>query len=153
MPIPEFDPRTGWLPAGTHEATWEEIEARFGFNYRRRQMLADLSWVVKELRERGVDEIYLDGGFVSEKERTRDIDVVFVAPAGSSSATWGLLSPGRRAELKKVFRVHLWEHPSPQPASNSPGKYVTIKEFFETDRNGEAKGLVQLINGDSSEGV
>jgi len=39
MSMPEFDPATGALPAGIHEATWPEVAARFGGNDRRNALL------------------------------------------------------------------------------------------------------------------
>jgi hypothetical protein len=37
--LPPFDPDTGRLPVGVHEATWDEVVDRFGWNPRRRQLL------------------------------------------------------------------------------------------------------------------
>ena len=35
VPIPPFDQESGLLPPGEHEAGWEEIQARLGWNARR----------------------------------------------------------------------------------------------------------------------
>lgn len=37
--LPPFDPVTGRLPDGEHEAAWQEVVERFGWNPRRRQLL------------------------------------------------------------------------------------------------------------------
>jgi len=41
--LPQLDPLTGLLPPGEHEASWDEVEERFGWNERRRAMLDGLS--------------------------------------------------------------------------------------------------------------
>jgi hypothetical protein len=147
MSIPELDPVSGNLPPGDHPATVDEVGVRFGFNYRRKELLRNVEWVVEKLWASGVTEIYIDGGFVTAKERTRDVDMVYVAPPGAEPETWGLLAPSRRLELKKLHRIDLWRFPSPQLVGGAVRKTVTIKAFFESDRDGNAKGIVKLIPG------
>jgi hypothetical protein len=142
MPIPEFDPSTGYLPAGEHLATWAEVEARFGTTPKRRQLMGGLSFVVRRLRERGVTTIWVDGSFVTAKERPRDVDVIYEAPAGADTSTWGNLSFNRKAELKQLQNVDLWPFPSPQVVS---GSTCTILEFFVTDNGRKEKGIVRLV--------
>jgi transcriptional regulator with XRE-family HTH domain len=48
--IPPFEPSTGLLPPGIHDATWEELVARFGWTPHRLSLLAGLSQ--KELATR-----------------------------------------------------------------------------------------------------
>ena len=40
--IPPFDPATGNLPAGVHDATWDEFVARYGHTSHRLRLLAGL---------------------------------------------------------------------------------------------------------------
>src|SRR5437016_306346 len=40
--IPPFDPVTGALPPGIHEATWTEVVERYGFNENRLSLMAGM---------------------------------------------------------------------------------------------------------------
>lgn len=71
-----FSWTTGLLPPGSDDATFDEVEAVFGATYKRRKILAGLRWVVERLRAEGVIDIYVDGSFVTDKERPGDVDVV-----------------------------------------------------------------------------
>lgn len=145
MPLPEFEPATGYLPGGqVHAATIDEIRERFGGTYRRRELLANFEDVVRLLRELGVTEIMIGGSFVTSKQRPGDIDVIYVPPAGADPGTWGSLAPNRRHELKSRSRVDLWKYPSPQPVSGNPFRTQTIESFFSRDRDGIERGLVRL---------
>jgi hypothetical protein len=147
MPIPEFDDQTGYLPPGDHGASLDEMEQRFCGTYRRRQIFTGLKRVVEQLEANGVETIWIGGSFVTDKERPGDVDVVYVPPSGSDPAGWGLLSPSRRKDLKEIWRVDLWKSDSPQRVPGKPLQRPTIKEFFGTDKDGVAKGLIQLTKG------
>lgn len=151
MSLPPLDVTTGYLPAGVHQAALEEIEDRFGGSYGRKQLLAGLRHVVEQLRALGVVEIWVDGSFVTDKARPKDVEVVYKAPAGADTDSWGLLSFGQRDLLKKYHKVDLWPFPSPQPLPHNPFKTQTIVEFFSTDRSGIEKGVVLLAETDASQ--
>jgi hypothetical protein len=144
MPIPDFDDQTGYLPAGDHSASLDEMEQRFCGTLRRREIFKELKHVVEQLEAKGVDTIWIGGSFVTDKERPGDVDVIYEPPPESDPAGWGLLSPSRRKDLKKQRRVDLWKSPSPQPIPGKPLQRQTIKEFFGTDKDGVAKGFIQL---------
>jgi hypothetical protein len=57
MPIPEFDDQTGYLPAGDHSASLDEMEQRFCGTFRRREIFKELKHVVEQLEAKGVDNI------------------------------------------------------------------------------------------------
>jgi hypothetical protein len=124
-----------------------EVQARFGVaSFKRRTLFTGLEAVVAALQLVGVDHIWLDGSFVSSKERPGDVDVVYEVPAGADPYTWGMLSPhpAQRKRLKDLRKVDLWPLPSPQPVPGAPGRSRTILEMFEEDRNGRAKGVIAL---------
>jgi len=50
---PPFELSTGLLPAGIHEATWEELVARFGWTPYRLTLLAGLKAALDALRLAG----------------------------------------------------------------------------------------------------
>ena len=71
--IPEWS-ANGDLPPGVHFATWPELEDRLAFNLRRHRMLAGFRRACEELRKAGCRLVYLDGSFVTRKERPVDFD-------------------------------------------------------------------------------
>lgn len=73
--IPKFN-RDGRLPVGIHWATWQEIESRFGFSERRRQLLLGLRSALRTLRTAGCSKVYIDGSFVTMKHEPGDYDVL-----------------------------------------------------------------------------
>jgi hypothetical protein len=72
--IPPFDPVTGNLPPGLHQATWGELVARYGYNPHRLALLAGLKAALDALRTVGCRRVYLDGSFVAAKEVPNDFD-------------------------------------------------------------------------------
>jgi hypothetical protein len=61
--VAAFDPNTGALPPGNHQATLEQIAKRLGFTPRRRWLLKGLRTAVEAFWEAGIEEIYIDGSF------------------------------------------------------------------------------------------
>jgi len=78
--IPAFDPNTGGLPPGNHQATLEQIRMRLGFTPRRRWLLKGLHAAVEAFWAAGIQEIYIDGSFCTEKPGPGDIDGDWVEP-------------------------------------------------------------------------
>ena len=83
MAIPDLD-HDGFLPAGVHECTLDELEQRFGgfeLSTCRMKLMAKLAEYVMELRGTGmVHFVLVDGSFVSAKAEPNDIDLVLVLP-------------------------------------------------------------------------
>ncbi len=136
MAIPAFVAPSGALPPGEHEATLKEISSALTWNYSRRVIYSGLEFVVNELTAHSVDVIWVDGSFVTNKDRPRDVDVAYEVPSGGDPDGWGLLSPARHNDLKRYQRVDLYAYWPGQPQ---------IKEFFSTDRNGAPKGIIRLV--------
>ena len=72
--LPPFDTATGRLPDGEHEADWQELVERFGWNSRRRQLLDGLAEAIALLAAAGCHRIWLNGSFVTAKEEPADFD-------------------------------------------------------------------------------
>ncbi len=72
--IPPFEQASGNLPLGIHEATWDELVARFGYNQHRQALLAGLKVALQALGTAGCRRVYIDGSFVSAKELPGDFD-------------------------------------------------------------------------------
>ena len=76
--IPEFDEH-GYLPAGVHPATMEEVAERFGGpSELRRVQVESLRWLVDLARRAGVRRIILDGSFVTDVAEPNDVDCVLL---------------------------------------------------------------------------
>lgn len=78
--IPAFDPGTGALPPGDQRATLDEMGQRLGFTPRRRWLLKGLRAAVNSFWAAGIEEIYIDGSFCTEKPDPGDIDGYWVEP-------------------------------------------------------------------------
>lgn len=74
MPIPDFDPDSGNLPAGIHEATWDEIVAALGTNRRRVELIDGLRRAFDALRVAGCKRAFIDGSLATTKEQPGDFD-------------------------------------------------------------------------------
>src|SRR5437660_1433090 len=72
--IPPFERRSGNLPPGIHEATWNELVTRFGRTARRRRLLEGLGRALQALRQAGCRRVYINGSFVTAKRVPGDFD-------------------------------------------------------------------------------
>lgn len=71
--IPEFD-ENGNLPLGVHWVEWEEFEEKFNYNYTRQRLIDGLKLAMKYLQEAGSRTIYIDGSYITNKEKPGDYD-------------------------------------------------------------------------------
>lgn len=139
--IPAFEPGTGQLPPGEHEATWAEITDRFGWNERRRQLLDGLAEALAILREAGCTRVWINGSFVTTKDEPGDFDCVW-SPVGVDRVVLQRLAPelfdltDHRAAQKRRFGGELL----PNYVERLSGR--PFAEFFQTDRADRAKGIV-----------
>jgi len=106
MAIPAFTSE-GLLPAFDHKATLTElreshlvtgegVESATWDKQWRALLVDNLEVLVGQLRQVGIDQIYIDGSFVEEKDHPNDIDGYFECTPRE------LLSPpGRRAQRSR----------------------------------------------------
>jgi hypothetical protein len=134
--IPAFKESTGLLPPGEYSASLAEIREVFCWTRRRREIYDGLEYVTDKLRLRQVDQIWVDGSFVTSKDRPRDVDVAYEVPLGANPDDWGWLSPARHHDLKKYRRVDLHQDWPGQPS---------MSKFFCSDRDGTPKGILRLV--------
>ncbi len=71
--LPGFDDR-GFLPDGIHEADWQAVTTRFGRSAKRQELLQGLQTACCVLYRAGVEVLYLDGSFVTDKTNPGDYD-------------------------------------------------------------------------------
>jgi hypothetical protein len=136
---------SGLLPVGQHEpASWQELEEAFGFNVRRRRLLAGLKDACYRLAEAGCTTVYLNGSFVTSKELPGDTDVCWDDDGVDFDALKRdspvfLDFSHKRAAQKAQFGGEFF------PSSNIADEYGrTFLEFFQQDRDGNPKGIVKL---------
>ncbi len=74
MPIPPFDPATGYLPPGIHLVAWPEVVERVARTDRRRWLLGGIEAAAANLKAAGCRWLYLAGSFVTDKPDPADFD-------------------------------------------------------------------------------
>jgi hypothetical protein len=131
--IPEFND-DGYLPAGIHPASLEEIAARFALEPElRRVQMESLRWLVDLAKRVGIQRLIVDGSFVSDKWEPNDIDCVllripsFPSDEAADAELWAGLPFIQMALVgQKEFELY-------------------VETIYATDRHGNAKGMVEVI--------
>jgi hypothetical protein len=138
--IPSFDSDTGNLPRGIHEASWDEVKARFGGTPWRQHLLEGLEQALTQFAKAGCTSVLLDGSFVTAKAEPNDYDGAW-EPDG---VDLDLLDPvlldfsNSRAAMKRKYGGEMF----PTSSMAAPGK--VFREFFQQDRQGRVKGIIQI---------
>jgi hypothetical protein len=125
-----------------HDAGWDELVGRYGYNPRRLALLSGLKAALDSLRAAGCRRVYIDGSFVSDKVLPGDFDGCWEA-AGVDPY---LLDPvllqfdNRRAAQKARFGGELF------PVESAADSFGTrFLEFFQRDKHtGNRKGIISI---------
>jgi hypothetical protein len=142
MTIPNFLV-TGLLPAGEHEATWEEVSNRFGGTPTRNTLLAGLLAACYALRTAKVTHLYLDGSFVTNKGHPGDWDACYSRNGLDYDALDKVLLDfsNKRAAQKKKYKGEAFIAESSATGIFGP----PYKNFFQTCKHtGKPKGIIIL---------
>ncbi len=134
--LPEFN-KKGYLPPGLYRSDFTEVRQQFGNTDIRQKLLGNLNDFVDVAREVGASKLILDGSFVTDKEEPNDIDAILVVPDNLDTTTCEVHI---LLESKIRFNIHLF----PVRESDEESFQQWIK-FFGHDRNGERKGLVEVL--------
>ncbi|MGH8071948.1 MAG: DUF6932 family protein [Candidatus Entotheonellia bacterium] len=139
--IPPFN-ASGNLPAGVHEATWQEFTHHFGMTPHRRGLLAGLKASLEALRAAGCRRAYIDGSFVTAKRWPNDYDGCWdIEGVNPDRLDLVLLTFDRgRAAQKAKYQGELF------PAQfREGGSGTTFLEFFQIDKEtGDPKGIIVI---------
>ena len=132
----------GDLPPGIHFATRKEIRDKLAFNPWRRKLLDGFEAACGLLRRSGCRLVYLDGSFVTRKERPGDFDACWDIQGIDEDALdpifWDL-ARGREAQ-KARFSGEFFPAQLPEGAT---GK--AFMEFFQVNKlTGEPKGMLAI---------
>jgi hypothetical protein len=93
----------------------------------------------------GVVRVYLDGSFVTDKDRPNDVDGCYDLAEDVSAEDLRRLAPifppnpSNRAEAKRRFGVDLFPAAATELGSGQP-----FLRFFQTDRDGRERGLLSV---------
>ncbi|MCH8311038.1 MAG: hypothetical protein IIB17_11175 [Chloroflexi bacterium] len=139
--ILEFED-TGNLPPGIYETTWEEFAHKFGHNPHRKKLLEGLREAMLNLKLAGCQVIFIDGSFVTSKERPGDFDGCWDTDGVDGSLVYPVLldlRDGRQAQKTKYYG-ELFPARVPEGVSGQ-----TFLEFLQHDPViGEPKGIVEI---------
>lgn len=140
--IPEFD-ENGNLPPGIHFCEWDEFKDRFATNFTRQRMIDGLELAMRQLQAAGCRTIYINGSFVTSKERPGDFDACWdpedVDYDYLRKNAPRLLNHLDRNAQKSQYKGELFR--SAQPV----GDYgLTSLEFFQRDRPLNPKGIIAI---------
>lgn len=130
------------LPPGIHDATLEEVEARFATTPHRAWLFGGFLRVVEQLRRAGCTTVFLDGSFVTAKPHPGDFDGLWdlsgVDPARLDPVLLDF-DDKRAAQKAKYFgEMFLMQLP------HQPG----LLSFFQKEKYSDApKGIVRITLG------
>lgn len=149
----------GLLPVGVHDAHFSEIEARFApkENMHRCQLWTGLSRFLNMLSGNGgmecVDAIYIDGSFISDKQKPSDIDIVFEvdpdADVASCAELFRLASD--QEAVKSAYGVHPFSQLRGDSSRNLVAYFQRLKERDAMNRDVKLlpkcaqKGIIRTV--------
>lgn len=143
--IPDLD-ENGKLPAGIYTCGLEEVENRFVYNQTRKAIFGGLQKLIAVLRSVSCGAIYLDGSFVTSKNRPGDVDVCWQEATGTNydyeykNAPILNPTPINRKYHKEVFKADIF----PADIIESQSKKYFI-DFFQEDKDtGQKKGILKI---------
>jgi len=130
--IPEFD-ENGYLPPGLHQATLEEVAARFGRESEiRRVEIESVRWLVDLARRAGIVRLILNGSFVTDAYEPNDVDCALLLGPDASG------DPLAKAELVAglpFLQIDLVEQKDFD---------IMIAVVFASDRAAVPKGMIEV---------
>jgi hypothetical protein len=146
MPIPAFN-QLGLLPEGTHDCDVTEAQKRFGSfqgSDRRSRLWAKFMDFVRLAKtDRFIEELLIDGSFVTAKPDPNDIDVIVVVPMEHD---FGADLPPHQHELLAARRVRRRFGFDMVVVKKGTENQAHAVEFFTQvrQRPGQKKGLLRI---------
>lgn len=124
-----------------HKADWDDLVRTFGTNERRRVLLGGLSAACSALAAAGCTQLWVDGSFVTDKDRPGDYDACWDWVGVDDRLLDPVLidfSPAGRAAIKAKYLGDVLI------AGIELGSGLPFVEFFQRTRDGGTKGIVLL---------
>jgi hypothetical protein len=147
MPIPKLM-ANGELPPGVHIVSLAEVETAFGqTNHRRQLLMKGLKGALLLFKTANVSKVFVDGSFTTDKDEPNDIDGCWsftgVDEQKLDPRFWDFESiddfERKRQDIKNEFGIDFFIAEIIEGASGKP-----FPEFFQTNRDGEPKGIIQI---------
>ena len=136
-----FDSR-GYLAEGVHRMTVAGITQTFAWNVRRRFMLRGLQAALHNLQYARCRSVILDGSFVTAEENPGDWDAAFDPTGVAVKRLDPILL--KHDDDRLAMRAKYLGDMSPWTALASSSTGSIYREFFQTDRDGHPKGIVEI---------
>lgn len=138
----EFESQSGYLPEGIHNLSLSEVATYFAWNARRRFLFGGLARALATLKFAGCRSVILDGSFVTAKEEPRDWDAAF-DPVGVVADR---LDPVliKHDDGRRAMRAKYLGDMFPWTARASSVTGSLYRQFFQRDRDGNPKGIVEI---------
>jgi len=142
--IPELQ-TNGELPPGEHKATVDEVEIVFGSSSdRRKYLMQGLRSAVLNFEKSGVKQIWLNGSFVTDKKQPNDIDGCWEYTSSVEAKKLDPVFLGTRTDMKRKYGLDFFISNWVETGSGLP-----FPKFFQVNRNGNAKGIILIMLGDT----
>lgn len=130
----------GLLPPGDYQMTLDELRESMlvkgpGADHLnwdgawRLHLVDNLEILAKQLWQAGVDDIFVNGSFVEDKDHPNDIDGYFVCQLGSLAS--GELQ--QKLNLLDPFKVWTWDPASRMPYRGSPKKQLPMWHKYRVE--------------------
>jgi len=146
--IPSFQ-HDGLLPPGDYEVSFDELRdsvltdgpardpsPRWDRDWRRR-LVDNLEVLTRQLWSVGIQEIYVDGSFVEDKDHPNDIDGYFVC--GLKELASGELA--RLLNMLDPYKVWTWDPLSRKPYRGYPKKQLPMWHRYRVELYPHVPGL------------
>jgi hypothetical protein len=144
MPLPDFS-NQGELPTGAHQATMDEIIARFGSGTPQRQAArARLVRIYKLIKATGkLERLIIFGSYITTKPNPNDVDLVLIIAAdfnlqACDEETRGLFEHTRAAE--EFGASIIWIRPS-MLLLETREQFI---EYWQIKRDRTRRGIVEV---------
>jgi len=175
--LPDFSD-SGLLPSGDYELTLSELthsllvrnESRTNWDTAwREKLVSNLSIMVNQLWQIGINEIFVDGSFVEDKDHPNDIDGYFECDLKELASgrlekalnaidphkawTWDLAERRQYRGYRKkqlpmwhIYRVEMYPHHGQLCGiKDKHGHELEFPSAFRQSRSGEEKGIIKLV--------
>jgi hypothetical protein len=133
----------GLLPPGIHRAEWAEVCATFGTTPHRRKLLSGFLRAITVLRSAGCRRVYLDGSFVTSKERPGDFDACWETTGVDAAQLDPILLTFDHGRLAQKIKYGGELFPAEFIANEE--SLSSFIDFFQVDKeSGSAKGIIVI---------
>ena len=138
--IPEFTD-DGVLPAGIHAATLEQFQERFAIFHQSDQRIRVFKKLKALIDEAGiVQRIYVAGSFVTDKPEPNDFDCLLVLDSAIVGQT---LRPSQYNLISRRMARRMFDG-DVVPVLDGSQQLREYLDFFQTTRDGERMGIVEI---------